>query len=78
MQGAAAKIGAWGGGGGTEFDVTEPPMRLESMTIRAGDSVDSVGFSYVDETGHKHTVGPFGGTGGQIATVPNYLDLQSI
>ncbi|PUZ63319.1 hypothetical protein GQ55_3G058500 [Panicum hallii var. hallii] len=69
VYGAAAKIGASGGGGGTEFDVTEPPMRLESMTIRAGDSVDSVGFSYVDETGHKHTVGPFGGTGGQLATI---------
>ncbi|RLN28671.1 protein ENHANCED DOWNY MILDEW 2-like [Panicum miliaceum] len=63
------KIGAWGGDGGTEFDVTEPPKRLESMTVRAGDSVDSIGFSYVDETGQKHNLGPFGGTGGQLATI---------
>lgn len=63
------KIGAWGGDGGTEFDVTEPPKRLESMTVRAGDSVDSIGFSYVDEEGQKHSVGPFGGTGGQPTTI---------
>ncbi|PUZ63318.1 hypothetical protein GQ55_3G058400 [Panicum hallii var. hallii] len=65
------KIGAWGGDGhgGTEFDVTEPPRRLESMTVRAGNSVDSIGFSYADEEGQKHGVGPFGGTGGQLTTI---------
>ncbi|PVH61561.1 hypothetical protein PAHAL_3G061100 [Panicum hallii] len=62
---------AWGGDGhgGTEFDVTEPPKRLESMTVRAGNSVDSIGFSYADEEGQKHGVGPFGGTGGQLTTI---------
>ncbi|RCV15904.1 hypothetical protein SETIT_3G095300v2 [Setaria italica] len=63
------KIGAWGGDGGTEFDVTEPPKRLQSMTIRAGDSIDSIGFSYIDEAGKKHSEGPFGGTGGQLTTI---------
>ena len=69
LQAVPIKIGAWGGDGGTEFDVTEPPKRLESMTVRAGDSVDSIGFSYVDDEGQKHSVGPFGGTGGQPTTV---------
>lgn len=71
MQVVPIKIGLWGGEGGTEFDLTEPPKRLESMTIRAGDSVDSIGFSYIDETGEEHSEGPFGGTGGQLATVPS-------
>jgi hypothetical protein len=39
------------------------------MTVRAGNSVDSIGFSYADEEGQKHGVGPFGGTGGQLTTV---------
>lgn len=64
-------LGAWGGDGGATFDVTAPPFLLESMTLRAGNTVDAFGFSYVDELGRRHTVGPFGGTGGQLATVSN-------
>lgn len=64
-------LGAWGGDGGEAFDVSAPPLRLESMTIRAGNTVDAFGFSYVDEAGRRHIRGPSGGTGGQLTTVSN-------
>ncbi|KAF8666404.1 hypothetical protein HU200_053511 [Digitaria exilis] len=63
------KIGAWGGDSGKTFNVTDPPKRHESVTICAGDIVDSFGYSYVDQAGKKHTVGPCGGTGGRLATI---------
>ncbi|TKW25129.1 hypothetical protein SEVIR_3G095600v4 [Setaria viridis] len=62
-------LGAWGGDGGEAFDVSAPPLRLESMTIRAGNTVDAFGFSYVDEAGRRHIRGPSGGTGGQLTTI---------
>nr|CAB3465820.1 unnamed protein product [Digitaria exilis] len=63
------KIGTWGGNGGEQFDITQPPVRLESMTIRAGRIIDSFGFTYVDQEGKKHTVGPYGGYGGKPTTI---------
>ncbi|CAN6344722.1 unnamed protein product [Urochloa humidicola] len=63
------KIGPWGGDGGSAFDVTDPPIRLEGMTIRASSYIDSIGFSYVDVARQKRTAGPFGGTGGQPTTI---------
>nr|CAB3462004.1 unnamed protein product [Digitaria exilis] len=69
LQTVPIKIGTWGGDSGKTFNVTEPPKRLESVTIRAGDIVDSFGYSYVDQAGKKHTVGPCGGTGGRLATI---------
>ena len=59
----------WGLGEGIEFDVTEPPKRLDSVMIQAGDIIDSFGFSYTDQAGKKHTVGPSGGRGGSLTTV---------
>lgn len=69
------KLGPWGGNGGTEEDTTEAaPKGLESITVFSGDVVDSIGFSYVDQAGKKHTAGPWGGPGGsprQIQLAPS-------
>ncbi|CAL4896488.1 unnamed protein product [Urochloa decumbens] len=65
----AFKVGPWGGNGGTVFDVTAPPTRLDNMTIRAGEFIDSIGFSYVDDVGTIRIAGPFGGTGGNLTTI---------
>ena len=74
----------WGLGEGIEFDVTEPPKRLDSVMIQSGDIIDAFGFSYTDEAGQKHTVGPYGGSGGSLTTVSknfesseSYLTLWS-
>lgn len=66
---AVTKIGPWGGNGGSAQDITEPPKRLESITIRSGSVVDSIAFSYLDQVGQKHTAGPWGGSGGKPKTV---------
>ncbi|OEL15744.1 hypothetical protein BAE44_0023237 [Dichanthelium oligosanthes] len=58
------KIGPWGGNGGSDADVRVLPHRLESAVIRHGVVVDSIGYSYVDQAGRKHTAGPWGGNGG--------------
>ncbi|CAM0901706.1 unnamed protein product [Alopecurus aequalis] len=63
------KDGPWGGNAGNELDVTELPVRLESLTIGSGDFVDSLEFSYVDKAGNRHTAGPWGGPGGDKATI---------
>ncbi|KAL6851968.1 hypothetical protein ACP4OV_020153 [Aristida adscensionis] len=63
------KIGPWGGSGGTDFDVTKPPHRLVSVTIRSGDYIDALGFSYVDQAGDKHDIAPWGGSGGRPDTI---------
>lgn len=65
----ATKIGPWGGNGGSPQDITEPPKRLESITISGGEVVDSIAFSYVDQAGRKHTAGPWGGSGGNPYTI---------
>ncbi|CAN6339986.1 unnamed protein product [Urochloa humidicola] len=39
------------------------------MIIHAGEFLDSIGFSYVDEAGKRRIAGPFGGNGGQLATI---------
>ena len=57
-------IGPWGGHGGSPKDITEPPKRLESITVKSGVVIDSITFTYIDQTGKKHTAGPWGGSGG--------------
>ncbi|PWZ41898.1 Horcolin [Zea mays] len=66
-RGAVAKVGPWGGSGGSPMELTEAetPMRLESITVRSGVAVNSISFSYVDSAGHKRSAGPWGGSGGQ-------------
>ncbi|EAZ20031.1 hypothetical protein OsJ_35630 [Oryza sativa Japonica Group] len=62
------KVGPWGGNGGTPQDITETPKRLESITIRSGEVVDSISFSYFDQAGQKRVAGPWGGPGGNLNT----------
>ncbi|CAL4899148.1 unnamed protein product [Urochloa decumbens] len=65
----AHKIGPWGGDGGSTEDITEPPKRLESITVRCGLVIDSVTFTYIDQAGEKLTAGPWGGSGGNPHTI---------
>ncbi|KAI4967235.1 jacalin-related lectin 10-like [Hordeum vulgare subsp. vulgare] len=63
------KLGPWGGNGGGDKDILEAvPRRLESITVSSGSIVDSIKFSYVDQTGQKHNAGPWGGSGGNQNT----------
>jgi hypothetical protein len=61
--------GPWGGCGGSPKDIIGVPRRLESITIRSGWVIDSLAFSYVDETGQRRNAGPWGGCGGCEHTV---------
>ncbi|CAM0914172.1 unnamed protein product [Alopecurus aequalis] len=63
------KDGPWGGSGGDDFDITELPLHLESLTIASSDVVDSLAFSYIDQAGKRHTAGPWGGDGGLKKTI---------
>ncbi|CAL4979928.1 unnamed protein product [Urochloa decumbens] len=58
-----AKIGQWGGVGGGPRDIEVAPQRLESLTIRSGEVIYSLEFSYSDHSGQQHTAGPWGGHG---------------
>ncbi|OEL30474.1 Mannose/glucose-specific lectin [Dichanthelium oligosanthes] len=58
-----AKIGQWGGVGGGYLDIEVAPQRLESLTIRSGEVIYSLEFSYSDHSGQQHTAGPWGGYG---------------
>lgn len=66
---AVAKIGPWGGNGEEEHDIEVVPRRLESVTIHSADFVNSLAFSYIDQSGHHHTTGLWGGPGGEIHEV---------
>ncbi|VAH12137.1 unnamed protein product [Triticum turgidum subsp. durum] len=57
------KMGPWGADGGTSFDITELPRSLQTVTIRCGDVINSIGFSYTDQAGQKKIAGPWGGDG---------------
>ncbi|XP_003561042.2 uncharacterized protein LOC100843926 [Brachypodium distachyon] len=61
---AATKEGPLGGNGGNAFDIPNPPQRIESVTIRRGDVIDSFAYSYIDQAGKRQTAGPWGGNGG--------------
>ncbi|KAI5003543.1 hypothetical protein ZWY2020_030703 [Hordeum vulgare] len=63
------KEGPLGGKGGEAFDILGHPQRLESVTIRSGDIIDSLAFSYIDQAGKKQTAGPWGGNGGLEETI---------
>jgi len=58
-----------GGNGGNVVDVEDKLQRLLSVTIRHGDVIDSISFSYVDEVGKTHTSSPWGGNGGLSETI---------
>ncbi|KAK1604454.1 hypothetical protein QYE76_028127 [Lolium multiflorum] len=58
-----------GGNGGDAFDISEQPKRLDSVTIRSGNVIDSIALSYIDQAGNKKTDGPWGGSGGFSNTI---------
>jgi hypothetical protein len=66
---AVIKIGPCGGSGGSAQDITVEPKRLQSITIRSGAVIDSIGFSFLDNAGNSRSAGPWGGTGGQAQVV---------
>lgn len=49
VQSLVTKIGPWGGNGGSVAEVRVSPHRLESVVIRHGLIVDSIGYSYMDQ-----------------------------
>ena len=64
LQDGLARIGPWGGDGGTCRDINATPRRLESVTISSCLVIDSITFSFSDDNGQKHYAGPWGGSGG--------------
>ncbi|KAF2933582.1 hypothetical protein DAI22_04g094600 [Oryza sativa Japonica Group] len=59
-----AKIGLWGGAGGSShYDIEVAPRRLESLIISSGEVIYSLEFSYIDHSGQQHTSGTWGGYG---------------
>ncbi|CAL9135658.1 unnamed protein product [Musa textilis] len=69
MQNGAIKVGAWGGNGGSAFDMG-PAYRIISVKIFSGDVIDAVDvtFTYYGKTETRH----FGGGGGN----PHELVLE--
>ncbi|XP_037419350.1 putative receptor-like protein kinase At4g00960 [Triticum dicoccoides] len=60
------KVGSWGGLNiGTMHDIDDIPQRLRSMTIRSGDCIDTLSFSYINQAGKIITAGPWGGGRGR-------------
>ncbi|KAF7056086.1 hypothetical protein CFC21_063527 [Triticum aestivum] len=55
------KIGPWGGNRGNFNDIKVSPLRLNSITIRSGEVIYSLAFSYSDNYGKQHHAGPWGG-----------------
>ena len=73
MQGPTTKAGLWGGQGGSNQDITVPPKRLQSLTIRSGSAIDAIEFTYIDNAGQKHTAGAWGGPGGTAHRVSEFF-----
>ena len=53
-------VSTWGGHGGAKRDIEVAPICLNNITIRSGRYVYSLEFSYNDEHGVEHHVGPWG------------------
>ena len=65
LQSQVLTYGPWGGNGRTPHDIgAASSYHLKSVTIRYGDIIDSLTFSYSDQSEHVRSVGPWGGTGG--------------
>uniref|UniRef100_A0ACD5XA90 Uncharacterized protein n=1 Tax=Avena sativa TaxID=4498 RepID=A0ACD5XA90_AVESA len=58
-----AKIGMWGGVGGSHDDIEVAPRHLKSLRLGSGEVIYSLEFSYYDHDGRPHTAGPWGGYG---------------
>jgi len=71
LQNSVVKIGPFGSTSEAEGnrDITVAPLRLESITIRHGNVLDALSFTYKDCHGLQHTTGQWGGDGGNSTTV---------
>ncbi|CAO2206029.1 unnamed protein product [Urochloa humidicola] len=59
------KIGIWGGNEGIYYDPSVMPQRLLTVTIRSGEAIDSIVFSYIGVDLKEHVAGPWGGPYGE-------------
>jgi hypothetical protein len=66
------KVGAWGGQGGNPQDIDVLPERLTSMTIRSGDVIEAIMFTYVDTAGNDYTTDLWGGGNGSFTKVRDF------
>ncbi|CAM0948270.1 unnamed protein product [Alopecurus aequalis] len=57
-------IGPWGGRGGAIRDIKVPSICLNNITIRSGELVYAIAFSYSDCDGKQHHGGPWGASWG--------------
>lgn len=69
MQSKPAKIGHWGGNGGSPRDISQTPSRLIGVNIRSGNAIDAISFTYVSSKGENHSSTTWGGTGGSLDMV---------
>ncbi|OEL33989.1 Salt stress-induced protein, partial [Dichanthelium oligosanthes] len=63
------KVGPWGGEGGSPQDLDVLPERLTSMTIRSGDVIEAIKFTYVDTDGNTYTTDLWGGGSGSFTQI---------
>jgi len=59
------KLGMWGGNEGRYHDLSVMPRRLLTMTVRCGEAIDSIEFSYIGVDLKEHVSGRWGGTYGE-------------
>jgi len=59
-----------------DMDKKPEPHLLQSITIRCGEVIDSIAFSYVDHSGNPQTIGPWGGPGGTDSLVSKFSDFN--
>ncbi|EAY93469.1 hypothetical protein OsI_15270 [Oryza sativa Indica Group] len=71
MSMKVTKFGPWGGPGGDYRDVQVAPYRLVRLTIRSGDTVDGISFTYIGIDGLVYHMGHWGSDGG----VPHEIHL---
>ncbi|OEL28217.1 hypothetical protein BAE44_0010764 [Dichanthelium oligosanthes] len=64
------KVGPWGGGAAYKIQDAELPQRLESLTIYADDFIQSIAFSYIDQSGQQQNVDLWGGDAGKSQHPP--------
>ncbi len=68
------KFGPWGGPGGDYRDVQVAPYRLVRLTIRSGDTVDGISFTYIGNDGLVYHMGHWGSDGGVPHEVKSTTD----
>ncbi|CAN6374129.1 unnamed protein product [Urochloa humidicola] len=61
MSTTLVKVGPWGGKGGYPRDLNVLPERLTSVTIRSGEVIEAIRFTYVGTDGNIYTTDLWGG-----------------